>query len=69
MASIATIDDIKFNKVNAWCCTWNRVLPATGTNWEQSGWMAAQQKEIWGAGRQQAQHEPAACPGSPAGCH
>lgn len=39
----------------------NSDIEITGTEWEMTGWGAAQQKGIWGARQQQAQHEPAVC--------
>lgn len=38
-----TINDVKFNKRNAGCCTWDRVMLDTGAEWETNGWRAYQQ--------------------------
>lgn len=42
----------------------NSDIETTATDWEMTGQGAAQQKGGWGAHQQQAQHEPAMCPGS-----
>lgn len=50
-------------RVSAGICSWDGVVPDTGTDREASSSRASLQKGIW-CWSQQAQREPAVCPGS-----